>query len=59
MSAGFPEGIKMRGQLRARCDLIFLEKPFEMDTLLTLIQQIPLRELTQAFLFPLQFTTFQ
>jgi DNA-binding response OmpR family regulator len=40
MSAGRTFGIKMRGRVQARSDLIFLEKPFEMDTLLTLIRQI-------------------
>lgn len=45
MSAAPPEGVT------SRPDLAFLEKPFEMDTLLTLIRQILLRELMQAFLF--------
>jgi DNA-binding response OmpR family regulator len=40
MSAGLPEGVQKRGLLQARSDLIFLEKPFEMDTFLTLIRQI-------------------
>ncbi len=40
MSAGLPEGVQKRGRVQARSDLIFLEKPFEMDTLLTLIRQI-------------------
>ena len=37
MSAGLPEGIEKRNQVEARSDLIFLEKPFEPDALLTLI----------------------
>ncbi|HEU5384024.1 MAG TPA: response regulator [Ktedonobacteraceae bacterium] len=40
MSAAFPEGVQKRQQVEARSDLIFLEKPFEPDALLTLIQQI-------------------
>jgi CheY-like chemotaxis protein len=39
MSAGLPEGVQKRGHVQARSDLIFLDKPFEMDTFLTLIQQ--------------------
>jgi DNA-binding response OmpR family regulator len=39
MSAGRTFGIKMRGRVQARSDLIFLEKPFEMDTLLDLIRR--------------------
>jgi DNA-binding response OmpR family regulator len=38
MSAGLPEGVQMRGRVQDRTDLIFLEKPFEMDTLLDLIR---------------------
>jgi len=34
MSAAFPKGIEVRP------DLVFLEKPFEMDTLLDLIRQL-------------------
>lgn len=34
MSVALPEGIQ------ARPDLVFLEKPFEMDALLTLIRQL-------------------
>lgn len=40
MSAGLPEGVQKHRHVQARSDLIFLEKPFEMDTLLTLILQI-------------------
>ena len=40
MSAGLPEGVEKRRDVQARSDFIFLEKPFEMDALLTLIRQI-------------------
>jgi DNA-binding response OmpR family regulator len=40
MSAGLPEGIQMRGRIQDRTDLVFLEKPFEMNTLLVLIRQL-------------------
>ena len=40
MSAALPEGIQARQRIQACPDLVFLEKPFEMDTLLTLIRQL-------------------
>ena len=40
MSTALPEGVQMRGRVQDRTDLVFLEKPFEMDTLLTLIRHI-------------------
>lgn len=40
MSAGLPEEIGKRQQVQARSDLVFLEKPFEPDALLTLIQRL-------------------
>jgi hypothetical protein len=36
---------------QARSDLIFLEKPFEMDTFLTLIQQILEENQRKPFFF--------
>ncbi|HEU5378590.1 MAG TPA: response regulator [Ktedonobacteraceae bacterium] len=40
MSAALPEGIEKRQQVQARSDLVFLEKPFEPDALLTLIRRL-------------------
>ena len=40
MSAGLPEGVEKRNLIQARSDLAFLEKPFEPDTLLTLMQRL-------------------
>lgn len=40
MSAAPPEGVQMRQHIQARSDLVLLEKPFEMDTLLNLIRQL-------------------
>jgi hypothetical protein len=40
MSAALPEGIEKRQQVQARSDLVFLEKPFEPEVLLTLIRHI-------------------
>jgi DNA-binding response OmpR family regulator len=40
MSAALPERIEKRQQVQARSDLIFLEKPFEPDALLTLIRHL-------------------
>ncbi|HEU5377036.1 MAG TPA: response regulator [Ktedonobacteraceae bacterium] len=40
MSAALPEGIEKRQQVQARADLIFLEKPFEPDALLTLMRHL-------------------
>jgi DNA-binding response OmpR family regulator len=40
MSAALPEGVQMHQRVQARLDLVFLEKPFEMDTLLDLIKHL-------------------
>ena len=40
LSAALPEGVQMRQHIQARSDLVLLEKPFEMDTLLNLISQL-------------------
>jgi DNA-binding response OmpR family regulator len=40
MSAGLPEGVQMRGRVQARSDLVFLEKPFAIQTLLDLISHL-------------------
>ncbi|MBO0793406.1 MAG: hypothetical protein J2P36_20975 [Ktedonobacteraceae bacterium] len=50
--AELPEGVQKRGHVQVRSDLIFLEKPFEMDTLLTLIQQILEENERKPFFFP-------
>jgi len=39
MSAGLPEGVEKRNLVQARSDLVFLENPFEPDTLLTLVKR--------------------
>jgi DNA-binding response OmpR family regulator len=46
MSAAPPQSV------HARTDLILLEKPFEMASLLTLIRHLLAFELTRFFLFP-------
>jgi hypothetical protein len=40
MSAALPEGVQAHQRVQARPDLVFLEKPFEMDTLLDLIRHL-------------------
>jgi len=40
MSAALLEGVQKRQQVQARSDLVFLEKPFEPDALLTLIRHL-------------------
>lgn len=40
MNAALLEGIWKRQQVQARSNLVCLEKPFELDTFLTLIRRL-------------------